>query len=76
MYFLAQCYGVLGFVQSQPDNGNFATTQFAGAPGQDDHNPWVQGKALSIYASVSWFSALLAVGMASLLWRLPRSVNA
>ncbi len=71
---ISQFYGILGFIQSQPDNG-----AFAGAPGNPDtgdlnnnHGPWIQGKALKYWATLSWIFAAFAAGAAGAAWRLPR----
>ncbi|OQO06175.1 hypothetical protein B0A48_08763 [Cryoendolithus antarcticus] len=77
LYIFAQFYGVLAFVQSAPDNGAFAS--FGNNNNGDtvvglnrEHSPWVQGKALSVYASAAWLSAGLAAMAAGFVWRLPR----
>jgi hypothetical protein len=73
LYVLAQFYGVIGLVQSQPDNGGFATSQdYNPGPLGSNHEPWVQGKALTVYASIAWLASLLAAGSATLAWKLPR----
>lgn len=72
LYFLAQYYGILAFTMSLPDNGVFseyggnnpdATAGF--------HEPWVQGKALTTWASLAWFFAALGAAAASKAWKLP-----
>ncbi|KAK6433132.1 hypothetical protein LTR95_010691 [Oleoguttula sp. CCFEE 5521] len=77
LYIFAQFYGVLAFVQSAPDNGAFAS--FGNNNNEEtvtglnrEHAPWVQGKALSGYASEAWLSAGLAAMAAGFVWRLPR----
>lgn len=72
----AQFYGVLAFVQSAPDNGAFASygpfdTQIRVGNDTYLHAPWVQGKAISVYASVAWVFAGLAAITASIVWRMP-----
>ncbi|KAI9773259.1 MAG: hypothetical protein M1839_002171 [Geoglossum umbratile] len=69
LYVLAQFYGVIGLVQSQPDNGSFAASWNPDSSG--DHEPWIQGKALTVYASIAWLASLLAAASAALAWRLP-----
>lgn len=70
---ISQFYGILGFIQSQPDNGAFAA-----APGNvntsdldNNHGPWIQGKALKYWATLSWIFAAFAAGAAGAAWRLP-----
>ncbi|KAI9763907.1 MAG: hypothetical protein M1840_009019 [Geoglossum simile] len=70
LYVLAQFYGVIGLVQSQPDNGSFAAIQ-SSSPGSS-HELWIQGKALTVYASIAWLASLCAAGSATLAWKLPR----
>jgi hypothetical protein len=74
--FLAQSYGIQAFIQSQPDNGDFASASASSPTGSNDHNDWVQGKALSIWASIAWLSAGLALGTGTLAWGLPGRVVA
>jgi len=72
LYVLAQAYGVQAFIMSSPDNGRFAS--LAGNdlnPDGDDHDPWVQGKALTVYASLAWLCSLLGGTLAIFTWRLP-----
>jgi hypothetical protein len=69
---LSQYYGILAFIQSMPDNGSFAGRTASPPPGVEQHNPWVQGKALSIFGSVAWLSGLLAMSASLLQWGLPR----
>ncbi|KIX05660.1 uncharacterized protein Z518_03632 [Rhinocladiella mackenziei CBS 650.93] len=65
--FLAQCFGILGLVQSQPDNGLYASFLNGNSvlDGDLSHAPWVQGWALSVYASLGWLCAALAAGTAA-----------
>jgi hypothetical protein len=72
---ISQFYGILGFIQSMPNNSDFSSSR-----GQDvtdlgthgDHGPWIQGKALSVYLTCAWGFGLATIGMASITWRLPR----
>jgi hypothetical protein len=61
---ISQFYAILGLVQSAPNNADFASSQ----GNREHHDPWVQGKALSIYMSLSWFWALLAAWAGWLAW--------
>ncbi|KEF54960.1 uncharacterized protein A1O9_08612 [Exophiala aquamarina CBS 119918] len=65
--FLAQCFGILGLVQSQPDNGLYASFLNGNSvlDGDLSHAPWVQGWALSVYATLGWLCAALAAGTAA-----------
>lgn len=69
---LAQFFGILGLVQSAPDNGMFASYSFGQAvnqlSGDVSHTPWVQGDGLSIYASLGWLSNGLAAGVVGASW--------
>jgi len=67
---LSQFYAILGLVQSSPDNGRFASF-VGGGPnldGDTSHAPWVQGRALSIFASLGWIFNALAAGAAGGFW--------
>ncbi|KAK4212055.1 hypothetical protein QBC37DRAFT_389134 [Rhypophila decipiens] len=61
---IAQFYAIEGLIQSAPNNGDWTTSQ----GNREKHDPWVQGKALSTYLSLSWFWALLAGWSSWLLW--------
>ncbi|KAF2001042.1 hypothetical protein P154DRAFT_522035 [Amniculicola lignicola CBS 123094] len=69
---LSQFYGVLGLVQSQPDNGSWASLPLGEVQNQQtgdlSHAPWVQGDALTIYASLGWFFSALAAGGIGASW--------
>ncbi|MCJ1402452.1 hypothetical protein MMC11_005672 [Xylographa trunciseda] len=65
---VAQFYGVLAFIQSSVNNADFATK----GGNKTQHGPWIQGRALSVYATLGWaFAGLAAVGALSA-WRLPK----
>jgi hypothetical protein len=70
--FLAQFYGILGLVQSQPDNGAWASLSLGEVPdsqtGDLHHAPWVQGSALTVYISLGWFFSALAAGAIGGTW--------
>jgi hypothetical protein len=61
---IAQFYGILGLVQSAPNNADFASSQ----GNREHHDPWVQGKAINTYLSFSWFWALVAAWSCYLVW--------
>lgn len=61
---LAQFYAVLGLIQSAPNNADFATS----SGNREHHDPWVQGKALSLYMTQSWFWALLCGWTSWAIW--------
>ncbi|KAF2994239.1 hypothetical protein E8E13_000422 [Curvularia kusanoi] len=72
---LAQFYGVLGLVQSQPDNGSWASVPLGALAAVQDqqtgelsHAPWVQGEALTVYASLGWLFSALAAGSIGASW--------
>jgi hypothetical protein len=72
---ISQFYGILGLIQSMPNNADFASS----AAGSNDnvntngsHGPWYQGKALSVYATVAWGFALASGAVAGRIWRLPK----
>jgi hypothetical protein len=72
---IGQYYGVLGLIQSQPNNADFASSS-AGSKDdintQGNHGPWYQGVGLSIYATCSWGFAIAAGVIASRSWPLPQ----
>ena len=71
---ISQYYAILGFIQSLPNNSDFASSR-----GQDstdeathgDHGPWEQGKALSVYLTCAWGFALAAGVIAGKVWPVP-----
>ncbi|ORY12600.1 hypothetical protein BCR34DRAFT_563382 [Clohesyomyces aquaticus] len=69
---LSQFYGVLGLVQSSPDNGSWASLSLGEVQDQQQgsvrHAPWIQGNALTIYASLGWFFSALAAGGIGASW--------
>ncbi|KAF2178914.1 hypothetical protein K469DRAFT_674865 [Zopfia rhizophila CBS 207.26] len=64
--FLSQFYGILGLVQSQPDNGIWASMSLGSVQDQQTgdlhHAPWVQGNVLMIHMSLAWFFSALTAG--------------
>ena len=61
---ISQFYAIMGLVQSAPNNGDFTTSQ----GNREHHDPWMQGKGLSVYLSLSWFWALLAGWSGWVVW--------
>jgi hypothetical protein len=70
--FLSQFYAIIGLVQSQPDNGLWASLPLGevqdSQTGDLHHAPWVQGSALTVYISLGWFFSALAAGAISWTW--------
>jgi hypothetical protein len=62
---ISQFYAILAFTESSPNNADFATSQ----GNHEKHDPWVQGKALSVYLTLSWAFAAAAGFATHLLWR-------
>jgi hypothetical protein len=71
---LAQFYAILGFLISQPNQSDFASSTGTGGSNEEDvhgaHRPWYQGRALSVYATLARAFAIAAGTLASLTWRL------
>lgn len=64
---ISQFYGVLAFIQSAPNNADYATS----TTNREHHDPWVQGTALSVYMTLSWsFGAAAGFG-AWIIWSSP-----
>lgn len=68
---ISQFYGILGFIQSAPNNA-----EFAGAGSTDtshgSHGPWFEGPGLSRYCTLAWAFSLVGGLIALGVWRLPR----
>jgi len=64
---ISQFYAVLAFTESSPNNADYASS----TGNHEKHDPWVQGKALSIYMTLSWCFATAAGFGVHLLWRGP-----
>lgn len=71
---LSQFYGILAFIQSQPDNGAFASARGnVNDPTQDNsHGPWIEGYALKAWVTCAWVFSAFTAGAAASVWRLPR----
>lgn len=70
--FLSQFYAILGLVQSQPDNGAWASMPLGevqdSQTGDLHHAPWIQGNALSVYVSLGWFFSVITAGTIGAFW--------
>lgn len=73
---LSQYYAILGFMQSLPNQSDFASSTGSGASTETNvhgnHGPWYQGVGLSVYATCAWAFTAAAGTTASRTWRLPR----
>jgi hypothetical protein len=73
---ISQFYGIIGLIQSQPTNGAFAVSPGAvvepSSTLNTNHGPWIQGRALKYWVTLSWIFAAFAAGAAGAVWRLPR----
>jgi hypothetical protein len=71
---LSQFYGILAFIQSQPNNGAFAASRgnVIDPTQQNNHGPWVEGRALKYWVTCAWVFSALAAGAAGAMWRLPK----
>lgn len=72
---ICQFYAVEGFIQSQPNNADFAGS--LGSSGDDvntkgNHGPWYQGIALSVYMTCAWAFAAASAIVSAKTWRLPQ----
>jgi hypothetical protein len=70
---IAQFYGILGFIQSAPNNSDFSSS----AAGSNDdpnthgnHGPWYQGRVLSIYLTCAWGFAAASGFLAQKAWKV------
>lgn len=67
---ISQFYGILGFIQSAPNNA-----EFAGAGSTDisngSHGPWFEGRGLSTFCTLAWAFALGGGVLAARVWRSP-----
>ncbi|KAF1834715.1 hypothetical protein BDW02DRAFT_568821 [Decorospora gaudefroyi] len=72
---ISQFYGVVGFMQSSPNQADYASSTGSGASDETNvygnHGSWYQGVALSVYATCAWAFAAAAGTMACRVWRLP-----
>jgi hypothetical protein len=74
---LSQFYGIVGLVQSAPNNADWASSAAGNSKDVDTniegyHGPWYQGEGLSVYMTCSWAFALATAVFASRTWSLPR----
>jgi hypothetical protein len=70
--FLSQFYAIMGLVQSQPDNGMWASMSLGSVQdsqtGDLHHAPWIQGNALTVYISLGWLFSALEAGAIGGTW--------
>lgn len=64
---IAQFYGVIGLIQSNPNNSDFAS---AAGSHQGSHGPWIEGRALSTWLGLGWMFGLIGAGAAGAVWRV------
>jgi hypothetical protein len=72
---ISQYYGVLGLIQSLPNNADFASSSQGSRDDvntEGSHGPWSQGVGLSVYATCAWGFSIIAGVVASKAWPLPR----
>ena len=60
------------FIDLVPLTAAYADVGYLGGTGSTNHQPWVQGKALSIYGTIAWITSLMGAGAAASAWSLPR----
>lgn len=65
---ISQFYGIIGLIQSFRGQGDYASSTGGGRFDE----PWVQGVALSTYATLAWSFAAAAGTLAIMVWRLPQ----
>jgi len=77
LILISQFYGILGFIQSSPNNADWATSAAGNSKDVDTnivgyHGPWYQGVALSAYLTCAWVFALATPVLTTRLWSFPR----
>ena len=77
LILLSQFYGILGFIQSSPNNADFASSAAGNSKDVDTnvvgyHGPWYQGVALSAYLTCAWVFALATPVLTTRLWSFPQ----
>lgn len=68
---ISQFYGVLGLIQSAPNNADFAGSGSTDTS-SGTHGPWYEGRGLRLYPTLAWGFSLAGGWAAGLIWRLPR----
>ena len=74
---ISQFYGVLAFIQSAPNNSDWASSAAGNSQDVNSniegfHGPWYQGPALSVYWTCAWGFAAASAAVASRAWTMPR----
>jgi hypothetical protein len=74
---LSQFYGVIGLIQSAPNNSDFASSAYGTSSAEDPnvagfHGPWYQSPGLSVYMTCGWAFALVTATVAARTWHTPR----
>jgi len=73
---ISQFYAILGFMQSLPNQSDFASSTGSGASAETQvhgkHGPWRQGVALSVYGTCAWGFSIAAAAVARMTWGLPQ----
>jgi hypothetical protein len=73
---ISQFYAILGFMQSLPNQSDFASSTGSGASTETQvhghHGPWRQGVALSVYGTCAWGFSIAAAAVARTTWQLPQ----
>jgi hypothetical protein len=74
---ISQFYGIIGFIQSSPNNGDWASAAAGNSKDVDTnkvgyHGPWYQAEGLSVYMTCAWAFAAATAAMAAKAWSLPR----
>ena len=69
---IAQYFGILGLIQSQPNQADFASSGGNNDATHGNHGPWYQGVGLSTYATCAWAFAAAAGTIATMTWELPK----
>ncbi|KAK5046259.1 hypothetical protein LTR84_008402 [Exophiala bonariae] len=76
LVLISQFYAVMGFIQSSPNNSDFASSAFGTGQAEDSnangfHGPWYQGMGLSVYMTCAWAFAAATATMAARTWDIP-----
>jgi hypothetical protein len=74
---ISQFYGILGLVQSAPNNADWASSAAGNSKDVNTnvegyHGPWYQGSGLGAYLTCAWAFALVTPFLTSRLWAMPQ----
>ncbi|KAK5212095.1 hypothetical protein LTR47_004025 [Exophiala xenobiotica] len=69
---IAQYFGILGLIQSQPNQADFAGSGGNSDAAHGNHGPWYQAVGLSTYATCAWSFAAAAGTIVAMTWEVPR----